>query len=85
MIRVVMQELALFVLPFVLYALLLILKREQVLDIEHWSRASVRLAAAGLALAIGGLVLFGAFGETHRGAYVPPHMENGRPVPGGFR
>ena len=85
MIRVVLQEVALFLVPFALYALLLTLRQEKVMDAERWSRAGMTLTVLGLALAIGGLLYLGLFGETHQGAYVPPHMENGKPVPGGFK
>lgn len=85
MIRIVLQELSLFLVPFALYALLLALQRKRLLDVEHWSEAATWLAAAGFALVIGGLLYLGIFGERHTGAYVPPHMENGKPVQGGFR
>jgi len=85
MIRAFLQEFALFLTPFLLYGVLLVLQRKHVLDVEHWSRAAFGLAVAGLSLAIGGLLYLGIFGETHTGEYVPPHMENGRPVQGGFR
>lgn len=42
------------------------------------------LAAAGVvlvAIVLGGLALFGG---SDQGAYVPPHMENGKIVPGYF-
>jgi hypothetical protein len=85
MIRIVLQELSLFLTPFLLWALLLALKRRRILDPQHWSGVTMTLAIAGFVLAIGGLLAFGLFGERHQGAYVPPHMENGRLVPGEFR
>jgi Mn2+/Fe2+ NRAMP family transporter len=85
MIRIILQELALFVIPFALYALLLVLQRKKVVDPEHWSEAKTWLAMAGFVLAIVGLLTFGLFGESHTGPYVPPHLENGKPVQGGFR
>lgn len=85
MIRVALQEVALFLVPFALYALLLTLRRDRVMDPEHWTRAGMTLTVIGLGLAIGGLLYLGVFVETHQGAYVPPHMENGKPVPGGFK
>ena len=85
MTRILLQEVALFLVPYVLYAVLLTLRRDRVMDAEHWTRAGMTLAVIGFALAIGGLLYLGLFGETHQGAYVPPHMENGKPVPGGFR
>lgn len=85
MIRIVVQELALFLSPFLLYAAVLTLQRKKVLDLAHWSRSWFWLALAGLLLVIGGFVIAGLFGEKHTGAYVPPHLENGKLVPGGFR
>lgn len=85
MIRVFLQELALFIVPFALYALLLTLQRKKVMDVEHWSRAGMTLTIIGLALAIAGLLYLGIFVETHTGTYVPPHMEDGKLVPGSFK
>lgn len=85
MIPVILQEMALFLVPFLLYGILLSMQRKRVFDVEHWSRAAFALAIAGFALAIGGLLYFGVFGEAHTGKYVPPHIENGKPVQGGFR
>lgn len=85
MMRIVFQEFALFLIPFALYALLLTLQRKRLVDIEHWSKASVWLALAGFGLAIIGLLAFGIAQGEHTGPYVPPHMENGKPVQGGFK
>ena len=85
MIRAVLQEIAFFLTPFALWALLLAAQRKRVTDIEHWSRAAVWLAIGGLVLVIGSLLWLGIFAERHTGAYEPPHMENGRLVPGRFR
>ena len=85
MIRIVLQELGLFLIPFALYAAMLTLQRKRILDIEHWSQTATWLAIAGFALVIGGMLYLGIFGERHTGGYVPPHIENGRPVQGGFR
>lgn len=85
MIRVVLQELGLFLIPFILYAAMLAAQRKHLLDIEHWSQSATWLAMAGLVLVIGGMLYLGIFAERHTGRYVPPHIENGRPVQGGFR
>ncbi len=85
MIRVVIEELVLFLVPFALFALLLVLQRKKVLVLESWSSSAMALTIAGLILVIGSFVLAGLFTERHTGAYVPPHLEDGRPVPGGFR
>ena len=42
----------------------------------------VLAAAAGVALALAGLFWFGLSRSLERGAYVPPHMEGSRLVPG---
>ena len=85
MIRVVVEEFALFLVPFLLFAVVLVLTRRNVLAIDSWSRSASWLALAGLLVVVGGFVLTGLFAERHTGPYVPPHMEGGRPVPGGFR
>ena len=84
MIRIVVQELGLFVLPFLVFGLGLALQRRRILHLEAWSKAGVWLAIAGLVLAIGSFVVAGLFGERHTGRFVAPHMEDGRPVPGHF-
>lgn len=85
MIRVVIQEIALFLIPFALFAIVLILQRRSLLRMESWSASFVWLALAGLAIVIGGFVYAGLFGERNTGPYVGPHLKDGRPVPGGFR
>ena len=85
MIRVAIEEVALFLIPFALYAIVLVLQRRNVLHLEHWSSKAVWLSMAGLTICIGGFLAAGVFAERHTGAYVPPHMENGEPVQGGFK
>ncbi len=85
MLRSVIEEVLLFVLPFCLFAGYLIVNRRNPLDVEHWSPHLFWLSSAGLALA----VVFFAFAAWNaprsQGAYEPPHMENGVLVPGRFR
>ena len=85
MIRVLIEELALFLVPFLLFAVVLVLTRRRILSIDSWSPSLIWLALAGLGIVVGGFLLTGIFAERHTGPYVPPHMEDGRPVPGGFR
>lgn len=84
MIRELFQEVVLFLLPFGLFAILLVLQRRHVLDIEAWSKAGIWLAIGGLLLVIASFLLVGFFNEGSTGRYVPPHMEGGRAVPGHF-
>lgn len=86
MIRVVLDALLAFLIPFALYAGWLALGRRNPLRRIHWpARHILPLAASGLGCVILSFVLFGLFAEGSVGAFVPAHMENGRVVPGRFR
>ncbi|MBM6592797.1 DUF6111 family protein [Microvirga pudoricolor] len=84
MTRVVFGELLFFLLPFVVFALYLLVLRRNPFLFEHWSRSSLWLAVAGLVCVILAFVVAGTRAERHTGAFVPTHMENGRVVPGQF-
>ena len=83
MIRPVLTELALFLVPFVLYAVFLWATRNKVLHPEAWSWAVlIWLTIAALALVLVSFVVMAQFGGAPpRSTYVPPHVENGRLVP----
>ncbi|WP_336485411.1 DUF6111 family protein [Methylobacterium nigriterrae] len=85
MLRSVLEELALFLLPFLLFFGYLVLVGRNPLHRVHWDAQVFRLVLAGLAVVIASLVLTGLFSERHADGYVPAHMENGRLVPGRFR
>ena len=85
MIRVIIEGVGLFLLPFALFAAVLIAMRRDVFHVESWSRSVLGLTVAGLVLVIASLLFTGLFGETHTGEFEPAHMENGRVVPGRFR
>ncbi len=83
MLRVILEPAALFLSPFVAYAIYLYLRDRYPFAVDHWTRSAVSsLALAGLAIAVAGLFLLGIFSERHGGAYVPAHIENGRLIPG---
>jgi Family of unknown function (DUF6111) len=83
MLRAVLEPLALFMSPFVVFALYLLLRSRYPLAIEHWTRGRVStLTLLGLAVAALGLFVFGLSAPRGRGAYVPAHIENGVLVPG---
>jgi hypothetical protein len=84
MIRPFFTEIALFVAPFVAYALFLWATRTGVLDISAWSAPRlVWLTIAALVLVIASFLALAEFGGAPPGStYVPAHMENGRLVPG---
>jgi hypothetical protein len=83
MIRYV-DELGLFLLPFALFFVFLVVSRREAFAPEHWRGARGWLAIAGVGLAITGLVVETLWLERHDGVYRPAHMENGQLVPGGF-
>lgn len=85
MLRSLIEEFLLFVLPFCAFAAYLVIRRRNPLDVEHWSPHLFRLSIGGLALGIGFFFVAGWIAPRNRGAYEPPHMENGQLVPGRFK
>lgn len=84
MIRPVLTEIALFLTPFVLYAVFLVATKAGVLDLKSWPVARVAtLAIAALALMLGSFIFFAHFSGAPPGSnYVPAHIEDGKFVPG---
>ena len=81
--RALFDPLALFLRPFAVYALYLILRARYPLEVEHWTRGRVSIMTLiGLAAAVVGLVAINAFAPRGRGVYGPAHVENGVLVPG---
>ena len=85
MVRWILQEVGLFGLPFLLFALYLVLSRRSPLAREHWDPQWTRLILAGLFVVIASLVMTGLTAQRHGDGYVPPHFKDGRLVPGQFR
>jgi Family of unknown function (DUF6111) len=83
MIRPILTELALFLTPFLIYAIFLWGTRAGVLDVAQWSLSRLAwLVIAALVLMIGSFVLLAHFSGSRPGAtYRPAHMENGVLVP----
>lgn len=84
MFRVVGMQLALFLLPFVLYGFYLYFSKLDPLDRASWERGSVYwLAIVGLLIAIAAFVLTATFSGAPPGAdYTPAQMRDGRIEPG---
>ena len=84
MIRPVLTELALFLAPFVIYALYLWGTRADVIHPESWPLPTLAwLTAAALILMAGSFIVLAQWGgDPPNSAYVPAHIENGRLVPG---
>jgi hypothetical protein len=83
-IRPVATELALFLVPFALYALFLWATRAKVLDPERWSTNTLAwLTISAFVLMLGSFLVLAQFSGAPSGStYIPAHMENGRLVPG---
>lgn len=87
MIRIGFTEIALFVAPFLLYAVFLGATKAGVLDAESWPASRLAwLAIAALLLVVGSFIYFTQFtGAPPGSTYVPAHIENGKFVPGQTR
>ena len=85
MTRAVVQGVVLFLLPFVLFGMYLLIRRRNPLLWTHWSSQSLWLTIAGLSFVVLSLIATGLLDERQTGAYVPTHIENGRVVPGHFQ
>lgn len=84
MLRSFIEELGLFAIPFLAFAAYLLLSRRSPLDRVHWDPHWVRLILAGVFVVVTSLVMTGLTASRYPDGYVPPHMENGRLVPGRF-
>jgi hypothetical protein len=84
MIRTIVTELGLFLLPFAIYAGFLYATRAGLLHPESWPmKRVVALTAAAIVFAIAGFVLIADFNSISPGStYIPAHIENGKFVPG---
>ncbi len=85
MIRIGFTEIALFLTPFVLYAVFLYATRSGVLEVKAWPLARIAsLAIIAFLLVIGSFVFFAHFSGAPIGTdYVPAHLdEHGNFVPG---
>jgi Na+/H+-dicarboxylate symporter len=83
--RTLLESLALFIAPFVIYAIYLALQARYPLEVEHWTGRRVSaIALIGLAATVVGLLAMNVFAPRGRGLYIPAHIENGVLVPGRF-
>ena len=84
MIRPVLTEVGIFLIPFAVYALFLIATRTGVLAQSSWPAHLVaKLALGSLLLVIVSFFLLAEYsGAPPDSTYVPAHIENGKFVPG---
>ena len=84
MIRPVLTELGIFLIPFAVYALFLIATRSGVFDQSSWPLSLVaKLVLGSLLLVVVSFVFLAEFsGAPPESTYEPAHMEGGKLVPG---
>ncbi|HSY54817.1 MAG TPA: DUF6111 family protein [Bradyrhizobium sp.] len=83
MIRPALTEIGIFLIPFAVYALFLVLSRSGVLVQSSWPVKIIgRLLFGSLLLVVLSLALFVQFsGAPPHSTYIPAHLENGKLVP----
>jgi hypothetical protein len=84
MIRPVLTEVGIFLIPFAVYALFLVATRSGLFAQSSWPAHLVaKLALGSLLLVIVSFILLAHFsGAPPNSTYVPAHIENGKLVPG---
>ena len=84
MIRPVLTEIAIFLIPFAVYAAFLIATRSGLLVQSSWPmHVLAKLAIGALLLVVVSFLLLAEFGGAPPDStYVPAHLENGKLVPG---
>lgn len=85
MIRVILTQLVLFLLPFIAFAVYrLAMGGVAGIRVTDWSRVSFALVMVGFAFVIAGFVFFAVSGREPTGTYIPTQFEDGQLVPGRF-
>jgi hypothetical protein len=84
MIRPVLTEVGIFLIPFAIYALFLIATRSGLLVQSSWPvKIVAELALGSLLLVVVSFILLAHFsGAPPNSTYIPAHIENGKFVPG---
>ena len=84
MIRPVLTEVGIFLIPFAVYAMFLIATRSGVMAPSSWPAHLVaKLVLGSLLLVVISFVLLAHFsGAAPNSTYIPAHIENGKFVPG---
>ena len=85
MVRALLETLTLFLAPFLVFALYLVLRARYPLAVEHWTRGRLgALALAGVIAVALGFMFLDLTAPRGKGLYVPAHVENGVLIQGHF-
>jgi hypothetical protein len=83
MLRAAIESIGLFLLPFLIFAVYLVIRLRYPLAIEHWTRGRMAtLTLIGLFATLIGLLTFGLTAQRGKGAYIPDRVEHGVLIPG---
>ena len=84
MIRPVLTEVGIFLIPFAVYAMFLIATRSGVMASTSWpAHLIAKLVLGSLLLVVVSFVLLAHFsGASPNSTYIPAHIENGKFIPG---
>ena len=84
MIRPVLTEVGIFLIPFAVYAMFLIATRSGVMSSSSWpAHLLAKLVLGSLLLVVISFILLAHFSGAPPGStYIPAHVENGKFVPG---
>jgi Family of unknown function (DUF6111) len=87
MLRAIAEGFILFLLPFAAFAIYLLLRQQNPLHPEVWSRKALSwLTIAALMMCIAGVGIVGVFSERQSGTIIPSHVDkDGQFVPGYFK
>ena len=86
MLRVVITQIVLFLLPFVGFFVYRVATQGWTgARVSGFGRATFYLIIAGGVLVIGGFVAFAVLGGQSEGVYVPAQYRDGELIPGGFQ
>ncbi len=83
--RLLWDDILLFLLPFMVFAAVLLLNQRKVFEIKNWKGPLPRLIMIGLTCSIASIFISYSLTERSTAIYVPPHLENGKLIDGHFK